>query len=147
MRCQMWWISEVPARRLPLCKRKPTTPPHHCWQIGFKPTHTPTFTHTHTHVHTHLAYYTFTITLASGHIYKPIYKSKCINTGKHKTSVNIKSNQTEQKRTELLLPGLPLVMHNAQGCINCGIPVSGIRARGVSSEHMENMEMFSCSPT
>ena len=32
-------------------------------------------------------------------------------------------------------------------CISCGILVSGIRARGVSSEHMENMEMFSCSPT
>ena len=36
---------------------------------------------------------------------------------------------------------------NRQGCINCGILLSGIRARGVSSEHMENMEMFSCSPT
>ena len=35
----------------------------------------------------------------------------------------------------------------AQGCISCGILVSGIGARGVSSEHMENMEMFSCSPT
>ena len=34
-----------------------------------------------------------------------------------------------------------------QGCISCGILVSGIRARGVSSGHMENMEMFSCSPT
>ena len=34
-----------------------------------------------------------------------------------------------------------------QGCISCGILVSGIRARGVSSEHIENMEMFSCSPT
>ena len=34
-----------------------------------------------------------------------------------------------------------------QGCISCGILVSGIGARGVSSEHMENMEMFSCSPT
>ena len=34
-----------------------------------------------------------------------------------------------------------------QGCISCGILVSGIRARGVSSEHMENMEMFSCSPS
>ena len=34
-----------------------------------------------------------------------------------------------------------------QGCISCGILVSGIQARGVSSEHMENMEMFSCSPT
>ena len=30
-----------------------------------------------------------------------------------------------------------------QGCISCGILVSGIRARGVSSEHIENMEMFS----
>ena len=34
-----------------------------------------------------------------------------------------------------------------QGCINCGILVSRIRARGVSLEHMENMEVFSCSPT
>ena len=34
-----------------------------------------------------------------------------------------------------------------QGCISCGILLSGIRARGVSSEHMDNMEMFSCSPT
>ena len=34
-----------------------------------------------------------------------------------------------------------------QGCISCGILVSGIRARGVSLEHMENMEMFSCFPT
>ena len=37
--------------------------------------------------------------------------------------------------------------NHLQGCISCGILVSGIRARGVSSEHMENMEMFSCSPT
>ena len=35
----------------------------------------------------------------------------------------------------------------SQGCISCGILVSRIGARGVSSEHMENMEMFSCSPT
>ena len=34
-----------------------------------------------------------------------------------------------------------------QGCISCGILLSGTGARGVSSEHMENMEMFSCSPT
>ena len=34
-----------------------------------------------------------------------------------------------------------------QGCISCGILVSRIQARGVSSEHMENMEMFSYSPT
>ena len=39
-----------------------------------------------------------------------------------------------------------IVLHG-QGCISCGILVSGIGARGVSSEHMENMEMFSCSPT
>ena len=40
-------------------------------------------------------------------------------------------------------------MSNAipQGVISCGILVSGIGARGLSSEHMENMEMFSCSPT
>ena len=36
---------------------------------------------------------------------------------------------------------------NAKSCISCGILVSGIRARGVILEHMENMEMFSCSPT
>ena len=34
-----------------------------------------------------------------------------------------------------------------QGCISCGILLSGTWARGVSSEHMENMDMFSCSPT
>ena len=34
-----------------------------------------------------------------------------------------------------------------QGCINCAILPSGMGAREVSSEHMENMEMFSCSPT
>ena len=34
-----------------------------------------------------------------------------------------------------------------QGCINCAILLSGIGARGVSSEHVENMEMLSCSPT
>ena len=30
-----------------------------------------------------------------------------------------------------------------QGCISCGILLSGTGARGVSSEHMENVEMFS----
>ena len=34
-----------------------------------------------------------------------------------------------------------------QGCINCAILPSGMGAHGVSSEHVENMEMFSCSPT
>ena len=43
----------------------------------------------------------------------------------------------------VVVPGVFVV----QGCISCGILVSGIRARGVSSEHMENMEMFSCSPS
>ena len=34
-----------------------------------------------------------------------------------------------------------------QGCINCSILPSGMGARGVSSEHVENTEMFSCSPS
>ena len=43
---------------------------------------------------------------------------------------------------------MPFIINSPwQGCISCGILVSGIRARGVSSEHMENREMFSCSPT
>ena len=33
-----------------------------------------------------------------------------------------------------------------QGCINRSILPSGMGARGVSSEHMENMEMFFGSP-
>ena len=37
--------------------------------------------------------------------------------------------------------------HSKQGCINCAILLSGVGAHGVSSEHMENMEMFSWSPT
>ena len=32
--------------------------------------------------------------------------------------------------------------YGVQGCINCAILLSGIGARGVSSEHVENMEMF-----
>ena len=36
---------------------------------------------------------------------------------------------------------------NEQGCIICAILPSGMGARGVSSEHVENMEMFSCTPT
>ena len=35
----------------------------------------------------------------------------------------------------------------SQGCIICAILPSGMGVRGVSSEHVENMEMFSCSPT
>ena len=53
-------------------------------------------------------------------------------------------NNTEQCRAQHAL----YIKENwYQGCISCGILVSGIGARGVSSEHMENMEMFSCSPT
>ena len=33
------------------------------------------------------------------------------------------------------------------GQSRAAILLSGIGARGVSSKHMENMEMFSCSPT
>ena len=46
----------------------------------------------------------------------------------------------------VLVPqGLVGAVHMKQGCINCAILPSGMGARGVSSEHMENMEMFSCS--
>ena len=44
---------------------------------------------------------------------------------------------------------VPLVSKDGpqyQGCISCGILLSGTGARGVSSEHMENTEMFSLSP-
>ena len=37
--------------------------------------------------------------------------------------------------------------HCHQPDINCAILPSGMGALGVSSEHVENMEMFSCSPT
>jgi len=37
----------------------------------------------------------------------------------------------------------PLQPNHRQGCISCGILLSGTGARGVSSEHMENVEMFS----
>ena len=40
-----------------------------------------------------------------------------------------------------------LCLDEDQGCINRSILPSGMGARGVSSEHVENMEMFSCSPT
>ena len=36
---------------------------------------------------------------------------------------------------------------DVQGCIICSIIPSGMGAREVNSEHVENMEMFSCSPT
>ena len=47
----------------------------------------------------------------------------------------------------LVLVFLKIDLQASQGCISCGILLSGTWARGVSSEHMENMEMFSCSPT
>ena len=40
-----------------------------------------------------------------------------------------------------------LLIFGLQGCIIRSILPSGMGARGVSSEHVENMEMFSCSPT
>ena len=48
---------------------------------------------------------------------------------------------------KLLFVRILLSLSQVQGCISCGILLSGTGARGVSSEHMENMEMFSCSPT
>ena len=56
-----------------------------------------------------------------------------------------RSGYSESYRTEVIKSGV--VGYERQGCISCGILVSGIGARGVSSEHMENMEMFSLSPT
>ena len=48
------------------------------------------------------------------------------------------------KLLTLLTPlTLLTLLTGRQGCINCGILVSGIRACGVSLEHMENIEMFS----
>ena len=48
-------------------------------------------------------------------------------------------------------PGISVILPNGssphQGCIIRSILPSGMGARGVSSEHVENMEMFSCSPT
>ena len=38
---------------------------------------------------------------------------------------------------------IPCNFCDKQGCISCGILLSGTGARGVSSEHMENVEMFS----
>ena len=43
--------------------------------------------------------------------------------------------------------GLKSEEDSHQGCIICSILPSGMGASGVSSEHVENMEMFSCSPT
>ena len=56
----------------------------------------------------------------------------------------------EHRRCDIVKKQYKIQLFNTQGCISCGILVSGIRARGISSEHMENMEnieMFSCSPT
>ena len=41
------------------------------------------------------------------------------------------------------IPQISTSMYSNQGCINRSILPSGMGARGVSSEHVENMEMFS----
>ena len=62
------------------------------------------------------------------------------------TPLRIEKNKNKQEKRKFIM--LTSLTHNSdQGCISCGILVSGIWARGISSEHMENMEMFSCSPT
>ena len=57
----------------------------------------------------------------------------------------------EQNKTEFLFSysNKLRVDHDRheQGCITCSILPSGMGAHGVSLEHVENMEMFSCSPT
>ena len=42
---------------------------------------------------------------------------------------------------------IKLGIANIQGCIKCAILPFRMGARGVTSEHMENIEMFSCFPT
>ena len=48
-----------------------------------------------------------------------------------------------QKSLDLKLFNPIVSVTPQQGCISCGILLSGTGARGVSSEHMENVEMFS----
>ena len=82
--------------------------------------------------------------------------STCVCSGKKLAQQAWKITQTAYERFPNYIE-IPTTHHNhsdaeifnpeVQGCISCGILVSGIQARGVSSEHMENMEMFSCSPT
>ena len=50
----------------------------------------------------------------------------------------------ELDKQQVLLPDQP---KSVQGCIIRSILPSGMGARGVSLEHVENMEMFSCSLT
>ena len=50
----------------------------------------------------------------------------------------------EEGRFHLTYMMMVIVLSDLQqGCISCGILLSGTGARGVSSEHMENVEMFS----
>ena len=58
------------------------------------------------------------------------------------------SNTTKQLKTHSALQYIVYELFSvAQDCIDRSIIPSGKGARGISSGHMENMEMFSCSPT
>ena len=73
-------------------------------------------------------------------IFKNSWNLKKHTQRRHSKKVRRQNRTTVMRKVRKMLS-------DTQGCISCGILVSGIRARGVSSEHMENMEMFSCSPT
>ena len=55
--------------------------------------------------------------------------------------------EKEKEKTIILRRRLITEKEQEQGCIICAILPSGMGARGVSSEHVENMETFSCSST
>ena len=76
---------------------------------------------------------------------QPSSSTFCLSFSRQHQDMREEEQLIKQAKSELLVSSQ--FIWSKQGCISCGILVSGIGARGVSSEHMENMEMFSCSPT
>ena len=62
-------------------------------------------------------------------------------------SQNIDKNLLISSQPNVTLRYLYFEVYVSQGCIIRSILPSGMGANGVSSEHAENMEMFSSSPT
>ena len=62
-------------------------------------------------------------------------------------SQNIDKNLLISSQPNVTLRYLYFEVNVSQGFIIRSILPSGMGARGVSSVHVENMEMFSCSPT
>ena len=74
--------------------------------------------------------------------YRPLYIPHCTTPRLnccHCPGTNINDTSVIRKRN---LNGR-IRQTAVQGCISCGVLLSGTGARGVSSEHMENVEMFS----